>query len=182
MADASVLHLRVTDELLLHHVGQQTALGLVCVLHQREHDQRLGRSRLVALIPGRVVLLVGDHVVFLHGYVHVLARLVDAHDVDRDSGGRRGLVAVDVDRDEQVGLGPVGDVAALGERNQHVRLAGIDHLHVRIVLADHPSEPERDVQIDVLFLVQPADGSGVGTAVSRIDYDGVYTDFPILRV
>jgi len=27
----------------------------------------------------------------------------------------------------------------------------------------------RDFQIDVLFLVQPADGSGVGTAVSRID-------------
>lgn len=60
-------------------------------------------------------------------------------------------------------LARLADVAALGERNQHVRLAGIDHLHVRIVLADHPSEPERDVQIDVLFLVQPADGSGVGT-------------------
>lgn len=41
LADAPVLHLRVADELLLHHVGQQAALGLVCVLHQREHDQRL---------------------------------------------------------------------------------------------------------------------------------------------
>ena len=78
--------------------------------------------------------------------------------------------------------GLVGDVSPFVQRDQHVGLARIHHFDIGIFLADHLSQTERNVQIDIFFFVNPADGSRVPSAVSRINYDGIYTDFFLLRV
>ena len=84
-------------------------------------------------------------------------------------GGRRDRIGVD--RHEQVGLGLAGQPHPLGQRHEHVPVAGHPHpvAPPRLQLLDERlGEAEHDV---LLEHAAHRDGAGIGAAVAGIDHD-----------
>ena len=79
---------------------------------------------------------------------------------------------VGVDGDKQVGLVLVGNVGTRMQRNKHVRLAGVYHLHVRTVLFHQFTEGQRHIQVDGLLLGNLAHCASVIATVSGINDQG----------
>ena len=70
----------------------------------------------------------------------------------------------------------------LVQRNEYIGFTCVDHFDVRIVFVDQFAETEGYGQIDVLLFIGPAHGSGIFSPMSRINCNGIYTDFGILSV
>gem|GEM_PF-6723922 len=98
-----------------------------------------------------------------------------AHDERLDTPCRRGFRSIDVDRNEEVAAGLVGDVGTRLEvgcqigAQRLVRLAGIDHLHARHPLLDELPEFERHLQREVFLVDIAVVRPGEFPAVSGID-------------
>ena len=75
-----------------------------------------------------------------------------------------------MDGDEEVGLVAVGDMGALGQRDVDIGGAGVDDLHVGVVVGDELAELLGDGEDQVLFHDASAPGAGFGTAVTGV-YD-----------
>ncbi len=63
----------------------------------------------------------------------------------------------------------VGNVSARVKWDEHIRLPGVNHLDVRAATLHIASEGQCHVEVDVFFLGERADGSGIVSAVSGID-------------
>ncbi len=91
--------------------------------------------------------------------------------------GRRGTGGIDVDRDEEVASGAVGDigtrlqVVGQGLAQLLVGLARVDHLYTRHSLLDQTSDLEGHLQRQVLFVDPAVMRSGKLAAVAGIDHD-----------
>ena len=78
---------------------------------------------------------------------------------------------VGVDGDKEVGLGIVGNLGTTIQGDEDIRLARIDHLHVRATLLNEAAQLEGHVQVDVLLLGDFPYGTGVVPAVPGVDDD-----------
>ena len=75
-----------------------------------------------------------------------------------------------MDRDKQVGLVTVGDVGTGMQGDEHIGLAGVNHLDIRAVLLHQSSEGQRHIQVDNLLLSDGAYCSGIMSAVSGVNH------------
>ena len=151
------------------------AVGELQVLDIGPHD---GRRPLV----GHVDQVLA--VAFVEGVLVVKLLLGTlAHDERLDAPGRRDGRRIDVDRDEEVAPGLVGDVGTrLQVRSQVlpqllVRLAGVDHLHARHPLLDEFAQFQGHLQRQVLFIDSPVMRPGKFASVSCVDHH----DFEAVR-
>ena len=172
-------------EMLLGQLGEADALLEVGVLHQVHEDIGLGIVRVETAVGGRVVIFQEDDGVLPPDDLHVVgvqvAVLVGglAEHVDGEAVGAGLADRVDVHRDEKVGLGLVGDVGTVVERDVTVVGPREDHLDVRVAGADFVGQGPGDVEDEGLlvgFLV-PADCAGVLAAVPGVDHDRRETQF-----
>ena len=162
--------------MVLDNLRKIHTLLLICILHQREDNETLRRAGDVALVGGGVILLHHDNVVLSHRYIEVAVLLVKTHNVGRSTRSRStcAVDSIDVDGDEEVGSRIVGNLATVVQCYINICRAGIDDLHVWIVLVNHLAERESHVECNVLFVVFSVHRAGVFSAVSCIENDGFY--------
>ena len=72
--------------------------------------------------------------------------------------------------DEQVGVVVVGDLRAAVQLDEHVRLAGVDDLHVGAVFRNELADTKGDIQVHILLLQGQAYAAGVVAAMSRVNH------------
>ena len=77
----------------------------------------------------------------------------------------------------------VGDVAPFGQFDELVGLARIDDLHVGKFLLDAGTQPESQVEVDLLLaeLAGLGDGTRVVSAVTGVDDDCLQAHAAVLR-
>ena len=163
--------LEVLLVLVLDGLGQVEALVDERVLEHGQHDEALGSVGVEALV-GIVALVVGlqeDVGVLLLGHLEVGTALGETHHEGLDARGGGGGVRVGMDGDEEVGFVAIGDMGTLGEGDVDVGGAGVDDLHVGVVVGNKLAELLGDGQGDVLLLGATALGAGFGSAMTRID-------------
>ena len=148
------------------------------VLHQVEDDIGLRIVGVEALVGGGIVVFQQDHGILALADLHVGGALVGTHHEGLRAGGGGAFGGIHVDRNKEVGLVAVGDVAALGQLHEAVGLPGIDDLHVGILLLDAGAEFEGDVEVDLLFaqLAALGDRARIVPAVAGVDDDRAQAD------
>lgn len=185
LLDAAVDGVEVGVVLLLHVLSEVEAFFEVGVLVHSEHHIALGRVGVEALVGG-IVLIVGleeDVGVFLFSDLHVGLALGETHHESLDAGGRRGGMGVGVDGDEEVGLGLVGHVGALGESDVLVGGTGVEHFDIGVIVLDEFAEFFRDREDEVFLLAPAADGAGFVAPVTGVDHDSFHlTGFSFLSL
>ena len=74
-----------------------------------------------------------------------------------------------MDGNEEVGLVAVGDMGALGERDIHIGGAGIDNLHIGVVIGDKFAKFLGDREDDSLLRRLATNGTRFVAAVARVN-------------
>ena len=87
---------------------------------------------------------------------------------------------VGVNRQEQVGPLAIGDRRPLLQRNEHVGVAGHDHLHTGLLLQQR-LQPQRDVQRQLGFVDAVALRARIVPAVAGVDDDARHTQAELSR-
>jgi hypothetical protein len=70
--------------------------------------------------------------------------------------------------DKEIGIGTVGDIRTLIERDEDIRLAGIDDSYLREILLHILTEAQGNGKIDILFLGYGSERSGIMTTINRL--------------
>ena len=144
------------------------AVGELQVLDIGPHD---GRRTFVGHVDQVLAVVLEQRV-----FVVTLLLGAFAHDQRLDAARGRGLGRIDMDRNEEVAAGLVGDVGArlqvfrLVGSQRLVRLARIDHLHAGHALLDHFAELESHLQRQVLFAGSAVVRTGIVAAVTGVDH------------
>ena len=137
-------------DIALHVLGQRDAVLHVLILDELEEDTALGRVGVETSIVLLVVFLVEDDGVLALGDLEVLDVAL-VRTAGTPLAQRIGLIAtgdialgqrVDMDGNEKVGLGLVGNLGTLPQLEEAVGLAGIDDTHVGTVLLNHPTKSQ----------------------------------------
>ena len=71
--------------------------------------------------------------------------------------------------DKEIGIGTVGDIRTLIERDEDILRAGIDDSYLREILLHIPAEAQGYGKIDILFLGYGSECSGIMTTMTRVD-------------
>ena len=134
---AAVGTVEMPHEMFLYLRSELQGLVHEIILHQLEHDIRVNRVRVEALIGRLVVRLQLHHRVLTHRHIEVLLRFLVTE--DKRLHTFRGFVfrCVSVNGDEQVGIVLIGNVGARLQRNEHIRRTRIYHIHIGILLLEH---------------------------------------------
>ena len=164
-------------DMLLHEFGQLHTTLHVGVLDELEHDVAFGRVGVEALIVLLIVFLHDDDGVLALCHIKVLrdALLAATHPAASQSIGLEAAgylpagQSVDMYGDEEVGLVAVGYLGALPKFEKHVRLAGIDDLHVGTVLLDILTYGQSHLQRQVFLFRDGTYAARIPTSMTCID-------------
>ena len=75
-----------------------------------------------------------------------------------------------MNRDEEICLGVVGNIGARVERNENVRFARINHLHIWAILLHQTTEGECYLKVYFLFFRKTTHSTCIVSTMTRIDY------------
>ena len=104
----------------------------ILTLYELEDDVALRRSRVETLIGLLIALLHRDNGVLSHSHIEIILGTVHTERISfKTAGYFTGWQRIGMYRDKQVGIGAVGDVGTLLQRNEDIRLTGIDDSHIR---------------------------------------------------
>ena len=141
------------------------------VLNELEHDVTLRRIGVEALITLFVVLLVKNDLVLALGNLQIVGSTMHTQRIGLQSSRDASLgQGIRMDGDKEVGLVAVGNIGTGVQGNKHIRLTGVDYLHIRAVALHQLSESQRHIQVDDFLFCKRTDSSGVVATMSGINH------------
>ena len=156
--------------LMLNHFSQFHTVRHIVVLHQFEHDIAFGRFRVKSGIALFVVVLHQDDRVFPFCHIQIIACPMHTQRIRFEAArylsvGQR----IGMDGDEEVGLVSVGDSSPLTQFDEDIRLACVNHFHIRTISFHIFTEGQCHFEVHVLFQSLDAACARIFAAMSCIN-------------
>ena len=154
----------------LDHSCQIYAALHVLALDELENDIALRRSGIEALISLLIVLLHRDDGVFPHRHIEIILGTVHTEGIGLEATSHLSCrQGIGMHGDKEIGIGTVGDIRTLIERDEDILRAGIDDSYLREILLHILTEAQGNGKIDILFLGYGSECSGIMTTMTRVD-------------
>ena len=139
-------------ELLLDKFRQVYATFHVLVLYKFKHDVAFRRTRVESLVSFFVVVFNQDYGILALGHFQIFLRPRYTQRI----GFRAACLpfagqGVGVYGDKEVGFSFIGDFRPAVQRDEDIRLPGIDDFHIRAILFYQFAESKGYGEVDILF-------------------------------
>ena len=142
----------------------------ILTLYELEDDVALRRSRVETLIGLLIAPLHRDNGVLSHSHIEIVLGTVHTERIGFETAGYlTGWQRIGMYRDKQVGIGAVGDIGTLLQRNEDIRLAGIDNSHIRHIALNIFAKLQCHREIDILFFRNSTKCTRIMTAMTWVD-------------
>ena len=154
----------------LNHSSQLYAALHILALDKLEDDIALRRTGIEALIPLLIVFLHRNNGVLSHRYIEIILGTVHTEGIGLEATSHLSCrQGIGMHGDKEIGIGTVGNIRTLIERDEDIRLAGIDDSYLREILLHILTEAQGNGKIDILFLGYGSECSGIMTTMTGVD-------------
>ena len=142
----------------------------ILTLYELEDDVALRRSWVETLIGLLIALLHRDNGVLSHSHIEIILGTVHTERIGfKTAGYLTGWQRIGMYRDKQVGIGAVSNVGTLLQRNEDIRLTGIDDSHIRHIALNIFAKLQCHREIDILFFGNSTKCTRIMTAMTWVD-------------